>query len=599
MPDLKISELPEITTPSDTNTAVVVSGGVTSRIAQRLLRGIPSVADESGVTIVNHEYDVGHLYRYGTNTTPGTTDMTTALNAAISVLDGNGGELILPADAMYFNTSSIEIATGRFTIRGESQRLSRIIVGTAVTGSFFDLTGSVTFLHMRDFRMEGTSANGHAINLIDPAIGSGPEVPQGCTFKRLTIDGFSGTDIEGAGSSFGACGIIQHDGLNNTYENLNISNCGQGMYLRLTENCKINHCTVSACEFGGIVDYDNESLTINDCDVINCGDGASRTVPEAVENFNILSMRSHSTTIEYCYTKNVAGLAAIGFELTEGITIRENWIRGDSTANGDHKGIYGERNTNYCIEKNTFSPSVSGFTGDYQHIELYHTQVVEPSAGGKVRDNVFFVVGQDTDYCVLVTGNGSGRLHTNLEITGNTLGQRASVSTNTVTDFIRIDSNAAVNGLVMENNGVVATTNTTVTNCLNISATVTGRRIRGNKSHTNGGTVTNDWSAYDEDGVVTFADSDATPSVMFGNVFETGTVTDTITDFDDGVAGQEITVISAAAITYDTTGTNLSGSSADIVTASGDVTRWVMDSDGTTWRLIAFVDASVDNSGGA
>ena len=96
----------------------------------------------------------------------------------------------------------------------------------------------------------------------------------------------------------------------------------------------------------------------------------------------------------------------------------------------------------------------------------------------------------------------------------------------------------------------------------------------------------------------TFTASDATPSVQASNVWLTHTGTLTITDFDDGVSGQEITVISKGAITFDTTGTNLNGSSADIVTASGDVTRWVCE-DGTDWRLIAFVDSSADNSSGA
>ncbi len=99
-------------------------------------------------------------------------------------------------------------------------------------------------------------------------------------------------------------------------------------------------------------------------------------------------------------------------------------------------------------------------------------------------------------------------------------------------------------------------------------------------------------------GVATFGATDATPSVAGYNVFRTGTSGLTITDFDDGEDGKIITVISKAAIVFDTTGTNLYGSSVDITTASGDVTQWVCDG-GTNWRLIGFVDASVDNSGGA
>ncbi len=98
--------------------------------------------------------------------------------------------------------------------------------------------------------------------------------------------------------------------------------------------------------------------------------------------------------------------------------------------------------------------------------------------------------------------------------------------------------------------------------------------------------------------VKAFAASDATPSVSNGSVFITDTGTYTITSFDDGIAGQEITVISGGATTFDTTSTTLYGSSVDIVTASGDITTWVCQN-ATTWWLKGYVDVSVDNSGGA
>ena len=93
---------------------------------------------------------------------------------------------------------------------------------------------------------------------------------------------------------------------------------------------------------------------------------------------------------------------------------------------------------------------------------------------------------------------------------------------------------------------------------------------------------------------VTFSDGDATPSVATGNLFKHHASTQSITMFDDGVAGQIITVISTAAITYDVTSTNLKGGSADIVTANGDVTQWCFD--GTNWYLLQFMDVSADMS---
>ena len=92
-----------------------------------------------------------------------------------------------------------------------------------------------------------------------------------------------------------------------------------------------------------------------------------------------------------------------------------------------------------------------------------------------------------------------------------------------------------------------------------------------------------------------FTAADATPSVATGNIWETGGSV-TITTFDDGVIGQIITVISRHAVTYDVGGTNLKAGSANIVTASGDVTTWVYN--GTDWFLINFMDVSTDLSSG-
>jgi len=93
---------------------------------------------------------------------------------------------------------------------------------------------------------------------------------------------------------------------------------------------------------------------------------------------------------------------------------------------------------------------------------------------------------------------------------------------------------------------------------------------------------------------VTFVDEDATPSVATGNLFKTNTTGVTITMFDDGVAGQTITVISAGAIVFDVTSTNLKGGSTNITTASGDITTWTFD--GTNWYLQQFMDVSANMS---
>lgn len=93
--------------------------------------------------------------------------------------------------------------------------------------------------------------------------------------------------------------------------------------------------------------------------------------------------------------------------------------------------------------------------------------------------------------------------------------------------------------------------------------------------------------------IASFTSGDVTPSILAGNFFRTPAVSGTgptYTTFDDGIAGKEITVIAAAAASYDVTGTALHCGSTDISVASGDVTKWVYDSD--KWRCTSHIEAT-------
>jgi len=59
----------------------------------------------AGVTPTSYSYPEMHLYRYGTNTTPGTTDMTSAITAAMSVgvQKSGGGRIEMPLDAVAYD----------------------------------------------------------------------------------------------------------------------------------------------------------------------------------------------------------------------------------------------------------------------------------------------------------------------------------------------------------------------------------------------------------------------------------------------------------------------------------------------------------------
>lgn len=82
---------------------------------------------------------------------------------------------------------------------------------------------------------------------------------------------------------------------------------------------------------------------------------------------------------------------------------------------------------------------------------------------------------------------------------------------------------------------------------------------------------------------ITLAD-DATPSVAGGNLFVTGGTT-TITDFDDGTEGQQITIISEHAITI-TDGTNIFlAGSANFVMASTDTLVLIQKASGLWYEI--------------
>lgn len=82
----------------------------------------------------------------------------------------------------------------------------------------------------------------------------------------------------------------------------------------------------------------------------------------------------------------------------------------------------------------------------------------------------------------------------------------------------------------------------------------------------------------------TLAD-DATPSVRNGNVFITGGAT-TITDFDDGVVGQQITVLASEAITITDGAPIILNGSANFVMAVADTLTLVMFND-QVWQEIS------------
>lgn len=68
-------------------------------------RGRTRAETKAGITPVDLEFVPGHVYRYGANTKPGSTDMTAAINAAAAVCRIGNYPLQLPGDTMLVSGS--------------------------------------------------------------------------------------------------------------------------------------------------------------------------------------------------------------------------------------------------------------------------------------------------------------------------------------------------------------------------------------------------------------------------------------------------------------------------------------------------------------
>ena len=119
-------------------------GALTQTFLGEILYPITAAEIAAGVTPVNYAYAPGHVLRYGTNTTPGTTDMTTALNNSILAV-GNGGTVIWPVGT-YLTSGPIlaENLTG-LTIQaasGINGNAGTVLLGTHTGKAILSLVGS-------------------------------------------------------------------------------------------------------------------------------------------------------------------------------------------------------------------------------------------------------------------------------------------------------------------------------------------------------------------------------------------------------------------------------------------------------------------------
>jgi hypothetical protein len=110
----------------------------------------------AGVTPTNFAYPPGNILRYGTNTTPGTTDMSAALKAAIDVAYAGGGDVYLPAGS--YGISSVArtwtASNVGIRIRGDGYSTKLMKIGDTTT-PMLDLSATGTGTVSGHFEIDG------------------------------------------------------------------------------------------------------------------------------------------------------------------------------------------------------------------------------------------------------------------------------------------------------------------------------------------------------------------------------------------------------------------------------------------------------------
>lgn len=179
----------------------------------------------AGVTPVNLQYQQGIVDRYGTNTTPGTTDMTTAINNAIAAASRGGasnfGNAVTFLSGTYAFSSDITMPMGdpnltgggiyAVTIQGQGKEQTIL---KAVSGSF----------------THGLYYNG------------GSNYKNMGTLRDLQIDG-SGLLVDAITMSFAQMGKI---------DNVNVRHCiGRGLYVNNCLMSRASNMFVTTCSSNG------------------------------------------------------------------------------------------------------------------------------------------------------------------------------------------------------------------------------------------------------------------------------------------------------------------------------------------------------------
>lgn len=426
-------------------------------------------------------------------------DVSTAIQNAL-----NSGKAIYVPEGTYRVTSTLFLKDGAtFTGAG---RQKTIIKSEVVGAPLFSVnTDPISFVYMADMKLmgnnlTGASGNGHAISLIDPVAG-GSWSPQACTFERIWIRGFRGTDNADRDGvkKISAAGVCMYEPLGIVLRDILCAYVGHGFYAHKSQNCRIENCITDQVDKFSVFAYDNEQLTVVGCDLINSSDGVvDAGYPEAGLPTGIVgSFRNEGFVFRQNKVKgNKSGKAAIVVFESLGDVIDANWIRGDAQTDVPHKAIYAWRAPALKITNNTFSPSQTAFmaTRPYETIELYNTLSTR-TMSVEIANNYFIDTQiHATAYNIKVSADNIVRPFL-VNVLGNHFGRSGTNPQSTVIQKDVLVDNCSLQNSKISGNTFNASVNVTRSACVFVGTAMLSSNVIGpNRFEANGGTLTAEYS---------------------------------------------------------------------------------------------------------
>jgi hypothetical protein len=262
-------------------------GGTTLAAAEAAINPYPvQTAAEitAGVTPTNYAYAPGNVLRYGTNTNPGVTDMTNAIQSSASQsLMTTGAPVYIPqgiytiSSAITFNFLNI---SGAASVRVYGDGSDETIINqatSATNGLAFNFLSSSNSVHIRDMTLAAASAdsgsNGIILNQTAPLGDAALSDITNITFRGS--DGYGVTDCWSTGI------------LSAGVSNINITNCafwgsgtrdGEGIIAQGTVTTPPVVFNIIGCTFDTLnvgFNYGNyvQGVTINQSNFTGCGTG--------------------------------------------------------------------------------------------------------------------------------------------------------------------------------------------------------------------------------------------------------------------------------------------------------------------------------------